>query len=357
MFNSCKLAILGYSQVDKMKLSRYLLVSVCGMLALAGCGGSSSTSNPPPPTIGKAYVAGAFSIMRYPAGGNGNISPENSIKLPLSEEPGVLALDVAHDRLVTGANGSIPEVVLGDNASTTMQPVRVISGAATTMLFAGHVAIDSVNDLVYVVSASSSLAVTSNILVFGPASTISGNVAPLRTISLTLLIAGMALDVANNRLFLSDQAGFINVYDNASTLNGAVVPNRVITGAATQVVIPGALALDTSGRLIVANRSNIIPPFTNNILIFSNAGAINGNVAPAATATLADNQMAQAMAISPAGELYVVDGGASLTVYSNIATATGGLLPSRVISGPNTGLNPGPAIPPAVLGVAMDPTR
>jgi len=63
------------------------------------------------------------------------------------------------------------------------------------------------------------------------------------------------------------------------------------------------------------------------------------------------------MAISPAGELYVVDGGANLTVYSNIATATGGLLPSRVISGPNTGLNPGPAIPTAVLGVAMDPTR
>jgi len=338
-------------------LSPYYLPLVLSIVI--GCGGSSSTNNPPPPTIGKAYVAvgGGFSIMRYPAGGNGNISPENSIKLPLSEEPGLLALDVAHDRLVAAANGSIPEVVLGDNASTTMQPVRVISGAATTMLFAGHVAIDSVNDLVYVGSASSSLAVTSNILVFGPASTISGNVAPLRTISLTLLIAGMALDVANNRLFLSDQAGFIHVYDNASTLNGAVVPNRVITGAATQVVVPGALALDTSGRLIVANRSAIIPPFTNNILIFSNAGAINGNVAPAATATLAANQLAQAMAISPAGELYVVDGGASLTVYSNIATATGGLLPSRVISGPNTGLNPGPAIPTAVLGVAMDPTR
>ena len=342
-----------------MNLLRFYLVSFCAMLALAGCGGSSSTSNPPPPTIGKAYVAvgGGFSIMRYPAGGNGNISPENSIKLP-SEEPGLIALDVAHDRLVAAANGSIPEVVFADNASTSMQPVRTISGAATTMLFAGHVAIDNASDLVYVGSGSSGVLVSGNILVFGPASTISGNVAPLRTISPgSFSIAGMALDVANNRLFLSDQAGFINVYDNASTLNGAVVPNRVITGAATQVVIPGALALDTSGRLIVANRSAIIPPFTNNILIFSNAGAINGNVAPAATATLAANQLAEAMAISPAGELYVVDGGASLTVYSNIATATGGLLPSRVISGPNTGLNPGLAIPPSVLGVAVDSTR
>ena len=344
-----------------MKLSLYGLASFYTLLALsaAGCGGSSPTNVTPPPIIGKAYVAvgGAFSIMRYPAGGNGNVSPEARTILS-TEEPGLLALDVAHDRLVTGANGSsIHEVVLVDNASTTMQPVRTISGAATTMLFAGHVAIDNVNDLVYVVGASSGLAVTSNILVFGPASTISGNVAPLRTISLTLLIAGMALDAANNRLFLSDQAGFINVYDNASTLNGAVVPNRVITGAATQVVIPGALALDTSGRLVVANRSNIIPPFTNNILIFSNAGAINGNVAPAATAALAANQMAQAMAISPAGELYVVDGGASLTVYSNIATASGSLVPSRVISGPNTGLNPGLAIPPSVFGVAVDPTR
>src|SRR5579864_3074115 len=135
-----------------MKLSRYLSVSFSAILALAGCGGSSSTSNPPPPTIGKAYVAvgGAFSIMRYPAGGSGNISPEGSIKLP-SEAPGVIAVDVAHDRLVAAANGAIPEVVLVDNASTSMQPVRVISGAATTMLFAGHVAIDNVNDLVYVV--------------------------------------------------------------------------------------------------------------------------------------------------------------------------------------------------------------
>jgi hypothetical protein len=344
-----------------MKLSLYGLASFYTLLALsvAGCGGSSQSQPPPPPVIGKAYVAvgGAFSIMRYPAGGNGNISPENSIKLP-AEEPGSLAVDAAHDRLVTAANGSsIHEVVLVDNASTTLQPVRTISGAATTMLFAGHVAIDSVNDLVYVSSASSNLAVTSIILVFGPASTISGNVAPLRTISLTLLIAGMALDVANNRLFLSDQAGFINVYDNASTLNGVVVPNRVITGAATQVVVPGALAVDSSGRLIVANRSAIIPPFTNNILIFSNAGAINGNVAPAATATLSASQGAQAMAVSPAGELYVVDGNANLTVYSNIATATGSLVPSRVISGPNTGLNPGLAIPPSVLGVAVDPTR
>lgn len=344
-----------------MNLLRSYLVSFCAMLVLAGCGGSSSSTTPPPPpppVTGKAYVAvvGAFSIMRFPAGGNGNISPENSIKLP-SEAPGFLAIDVAHDRLVTAANGSFPEVVFVDNASTTLQPVRAISGAATTMLFAGRIAIDNASDLVYVGSGSSGVLVSGNILVFGPASTISGNVAPLRTISPSFSIAGMALDVANNRLFLSDQAGFINVYDNASTLNGAVVPNRVIAGAATQVVVPGALALDTSGRLIVANRSAIIFPSTDNILIFSNAGAINGNVAPAAIATLSASQTAAAMAISPAGELYVVDGNANLTVYSNIATATGSLLPSRVISGPNTGLNPGPAIPPAVLGVAVDPTR
>src|SRR5579864_7487418 len=142
-----------------MKLLRFRLISFCAMLVLAGCGGSSSSTTPPPPpppVTGKAYVAvvGAFSIMRFPAGGNGNISPENSIKLP-SEAPGFLAVDVAHDRLVTAANGSFPEVVFVDNASTTLQPVRAISGAATTMLFAGRIAIDTLIDLVNVASGSS----------------------------------------------------------------------------------------------------------------------------------------------------------------------------------------------------------
>lgn len=315
-----------------------------------GCGGSSSTNVTPPPTIGKAYVAGNFSILRFPAGGTGDLLPQITRNL-LPEVTGNLAADVPHDRVVATAAGSAPgaitEVLFVDNASTTMQPVRAIAGTATTLHVPEGIAVDSANDLVYILDNSTKL------LVFGPASTISGNVAPLRTITAAFSLFGLALDSANNRLFLADPAGTINIFDNASTLNGAVVPNRVIAGASTQLAIPVLLALDSSGRLIVVNQANGVPPVPFNILVFANAGSANGNVAPAAVFTLSANKQPVGMAVSPSGELYVVDISPSVNVYSNITTATGNLAPVRTISGPNTGLVGGVG----TNGIALDPTR
>lgn len=330
-------------------LSLFYLPLVLSMVI--GCGGSSSTNNPPPPTIGKAYVTGNFSVIRFPAGGTGDLPPQITRNL-LPEVTGNLAADVPHDRVVATAAGSAPgaitEVLFVDNASTTMQPVRAISGTATTLQVPEGVAVDSVNDLVYVLDNSAKL------LVFGPASTISGNVAPLRTITAAFSLFGLALDSANNRLFLADPAGTINIFDNASTLNGSVVPNRVIAGAATQLAIPVLLVLDSSGRLIVVNQANgVVPPIPFNILVFANAGSANGNVAPAAVFTLSANQQPVGMAVSPSGELYVVDVSPSVNVYSNITTATGNLAPVRTISGPNTGLVGGVG----TNGIALDPTR
>lgn len=329
-------------------LSLFYLSLVLSMVI--GCGGSSSTNVTPPPAIGKAYVAGNFSsVMRFPAGGTGDLPPQITRQL-LPEVLGNLAADVPHDRVVATATASAPgaitEVLFVDNASTTMQPVRAISGTATTLQVPVTVAVDSTNDLVYILD-------NSGLLVFGPASTISGNVAPSRTITAAFSLSALALDSANNRLFLAGPAGTINIFDNASTLNGAVVPNRVIAGAATQLAIPVLLVLDSSGRLIVVNRANGAPPVPFNILVFSNAGSANGNVAPAAVFTLSANQQPVGMAVSPAGELYVVDIGPSVNVYSNITTATGNLAPVRTISGPHTGLVPGLG----TNGIALDPTR
>jgi hypothetical protein len=291
-------------------------------------------------------IADSQKILRFKAGDSGNVSPQATGQF--TQHSLSLALDVSHDRLVA-LGGVDPSFLLFDNASKAFGSSlpRVISGPATTLGGPTSAAFDGAADLLYVVVNSS------NILVFGPASTVTGNVAPQRTINLGFRARGMVLDPGNNRLFVSDiDNTAIKVFDNASTLSGAVLPTRTISGAATQLSFPGDLLLDSAGRLIVVGNSG--PPAT--ILVFANAGAANGNVAPAAASVI---DSANQIAVSPSGDLYVV-ASFKVAVYGNIASASGALTPIRVVSGSNSGLDP--PFPPGagtwcICGVALDPTR
>ena len=346
-----------------MNLLRPYLVSFSAMLALAGCGGSSST--PPPPTIGQIYVTTADKdeVSRFKAGDNGNISPQGQFRVQ-PNLPSFIAMDVPHDRLAIRIDDvTTPAITLIDHASSIFSPLtapRIITGPATTLgTKMGLCALDSTRDLLYVTQDLG--AGTGIVLVFGPASTINGNIAPLRTFTLPfhpaglvfVLPSGLVLDVANDSLFLSDPVtNAITIFDKASTLTGSVLPSRTITGTNTQLNVPSHMVLDSSGRLIVSNLGSN----NSGILVFQNAATANGNIVPSASSTI--NQGISEMAISPAGELYVVDGSAQITVYGGVATATGAINPIRVIAGPNTGLDPlkggTPALP---LGIAVDPTR
>lgn len=338
-----------------MNLLRFRLISFCAMLAFAGCGGGSQQTVPPPnnaPTVvGKLYVTNGStnSILRFPAGATGNVGPQTKV-VPPETAPISLALDVAHDRLAAMSFADASVVVM-DNASTTLSPARTIAGPATTMRSPHQIAIDSTTDLLYVLNQD---IVGTHVLVFGPASTINGNVAPLRTFDPSDVPLTIALDGANNRLFASSGLS-IEIYDNASTLTGPVTPNRIISGPLTQINAPaGPLTLDNASHLIMATKS-----FPSTVLVFANAGTANGNVAPATFSVIGANFPTQ-LAVSPNGDLYVVDGNPTLNVYSNITAATGSLTPARAITGPNTGLDPPQSpqlIPPLIIGVALDPTR
>jgi hypothetical protein len=351
-----------------MKLSRYFLVSFSVMLALAGCGGSSST--PPPPKIGQIYVTTVLpnEVSRFKAGDNGNVSPQGQFTVGFFQ-PNFIAMDVPHDRIAIKSNDSnTPAITLIDNASSigiNLGPLtapRLITGPATTLGTKMRLlALDSTRNLLYVTQDLG--AGTGVVLVFGPASTINGDVAPLRTFTVPfhpfgVFIAvpgGLVLDVANDSLFLSDPVtNAITIFDKASTLTGSVLPSRTITGTNTQLNVPSQMVLDSSGRLIVSNPGS--NSSQSGILVFQNAATANGNIVPSASSAIIEAP--SEMAISPAGELYVVDGTPKVTVYGGIATASGVNNPIRVITGPNTGLGPffpnEPALP---LGIAVDPTR
>jgi DNA-binding beta-propeller fold protein YncE len=336
-----------------MKLYSYCSIySVLALTWLGGCGGSSSTPNTPPaPAIGQIYVTKGTGtpIVHFRAGDNGDVAPQQEIGVPA--RPFALSLDVAHNRLAATSFDGPPIVVLIDNASSPSTAARLISGAATTMRGPGSCALDGAADVLYVADTGSVPAANA-ILAFGPASTASGNIAPLRTIIVPYFIAAVVVDPANNRLFVADSTNnAINIYDSASTLSGAVVPSRSVSGPATQFSSIGALAFESSGHLVAASSS------TPNVWVFNNAGVANGNVAPSASFTLAPSGAAQ-MAVTPAGDLYVTEFAPEIRAYVNIFAASGTITPVRIITGPHTDLDTNfRGIPPLVVGIAIDPTR
>ena len=327
----------------------FLLLSI-----LAGCGGGNSTQNPPPPTVGQIYVARATfgEVLRFRAGDNGNVAPQQSFNS--QAHPGSMCIDVAHNRIgATSVDGAQVIVLLMDNVSSFAGTIRMISGAATTMRGPSACALDSNLDLVYVTD-SGSIAGGSSILVFGPASTALGNIAPSRAILLPYTAISIALDPANNRLFVADATNnVIDVYDSASTLNGAVTPSRTIGGPQTQLTQVGPIALDPSGHVVVVSPFNGSSP---TVRVFSNAATLNGDVAPSAAFSPSVTGITQ-IAVASAGDLYAVDA-FHIMAFSNVFSASGTLAPVRIIAGSNTQLDSTfPGVPPLVDSIVIDPTR
>lgn len=164
-----------------------------------------------------------------------------------------------------------------------------------------------------------------SILHFINAENISDNVAPASAISGpdTLLSAPqhIFLDTADDRLYVANQGGgSILVFDKVSSLNGDVIPTRVISGNAT-------LAATATGN--VAPVAEIAG--SNTLLQFPGQITLN----------------------SASSELFVLDSlRGSILIFADIDIANGNISPARTISGPATGFTAN-----AVNGLAIDFTR
>jgi DNA-binding beta-propeller fold protein YncE len=68
------------------------------------------------------------------------------------------------------------------------------------------------------------------------------------------------------------------VFNNASSANGDVAPNRIISGAQTMLESPYEIIVNPyTDELFVVNSAS------NSVLIFANASTIDGDVSPART--------------------------------------------------------------------------
>ena len=337
---------------------------------LGGGGGTptptpTATPTPNPAATGKLYVSNntTNSILRFDNAltANANVTPAATIvgAGTTLNFPGSITLDAANDRLYIADTGDI-SVLIYDNISTKNGPAvpsRIIAGASTTLTGPSDVAFDRVRNLLYVADDT-------NIIVFSSASIATGgNVAPARVLTTTfgLGVSAIFLDSNNDRLYAVDTSGnAIDVYDNVSTLPaGQITANRTIQGAATQLGNPVGVQVDGLGRLVVCNAGNAqaTPAVPVSITIYANAAGASANQAP--VAQIAGNRTSLSApsqtVVDPSGTetLYIADpGAASVIVFAGFNTANGNILPTRSITGSNTGL-----VVNGPVGVALDNTR
>ncbi|MCL5878765.1 MAG: Ig-like domain-containing protein [Deltaproteobacteria bacterium] len=222
------------------------------------------------------------------------------------------------------------------SASGNVAPDRRVSGAATTFNTPVFLWLDKGSDRLYISDAG-----TGDILVFNNASTVNGNIAPNRTISSASLSLpyGIWLDASTDTLYVVDGGNnAVLAFDNVSTLNGAVSASRSISGSNTTLNSPVGISLDAANDdLYIVNWGN------NSILVFNNASTATGNIAPSRTISGSNTGLSGPQGIwldATSDQLYVADQFVpGITVYNNASTANGNITPSRTISGASTGFN------------------
>lgn len=218
----------------------------------------------------------------------------------------------------------------GLTATGNITPGATISGAATQLSSPQYMLADTANNRLFVANKGAS-----SVLIFETASTKTGNVSPERTISgaATQLVSpvDLALDSGRNILYVADGSNVL-AFSSPSTINGNSPPTRTIGVGFTAT----ALFFDaTNDRLFIADSAG------NTVRIYDGASLLNGAVAANRIVSGAATQLNKpsGLQVDTAGRLIVSNFGASsITIYSTAATANGNVAPVATISGAATSL-------------------
>jgi DNA-binding beta-propeller fold protein YncE len=225
---------------------------------------------------------------------------------------GSLALDTTRDYLYVG-NGTL---ILVFHAASMANGDLFTDAKFGPIGNTGSMFLDAANDRLYVGDD------VTEVKVFSGASTASGTPTPRRITGMTTPIHGVAVDTANNILYVSNEnltTHQISVFDNADTVTTAA-PTRTITPTVSNVNRPvGGISLDTARDVLyVAPGSG-----GNGIMVFSTASTANGQIAPAKTLTitsatgilsvLVDSVNDRLYAVGSTGHIYLIDAVSTLS--------------------------------------------
>ncbi len=289
------------------------LALVLWTIGFSGCrdGGSSRGGGGSSPTGGKLYVANADgSLLAFDQAvlAEGNISPSRRFPESITGPTGIF-LDRSTDTLYV-ANTDHNSILIYENAGTldltagSADATRVISGPKTGLNRPVAVVYDAVRDRLYVANqGNSDINTDESILVFQK-------------------------DCPQPNL-----------------LNGDIAPCRTLSGEATRLDLPQALALDTQFDILYIANSG-----SHSILAYENASqsAVQGDLAPTRTITPHGNlSQPESILNRPSGlfidstddRLYVVNAGGNppaIFIYENAVGRSGGTIPDRLLIGQNT---------------------
>lgn len=301
--------------------------------------------------------------------------------LTLLDEPFGITVDTLSGRIFVANKGGNTVVAFHTDCAGTLSgniaPCNLLRGDLTQLDVPRALALDSSREggLLYISNmGSDSILVYKNantigaspsqcVLSFGPC-----NLEPFHIIaahtgsenaSRLELPFGLYIDSTNDRLYVvntGQNTPAVLIYENASTLNGGVVPDRVVTGLNTQLTVPTGIDVDVStGRVFVVNNNS--PNNVNaaggantdspSVLVFNDINTtctealcnispsrrIGGDVSAESSTTLSNPL---GIAFDPVRDItYIANtGGNTILSYS----LEGNLAPLQVNAGANTSL-------------------
>jgi sugar lactone lactonase YvrE len=332
-------------------------------LAIVGLhrsGGRAYSADPTPTLFVTDNCSNA--VTAYPAASNGDVpplAPATGLTSPVA-----VAFDASGNIYAANAcTGTITIYARGSNGNAA--PTATIGGSSTGLSAPEGIALDSTTGNIYVADYGDGNYGSGRVLVFPPLGSSTGplNEAPTATIygSNTGLdyAVGIALDSSRNIYVADPGNGSVFVYPALGSSTGLLneLPIATISGANTGLNLPGGMALDSSGKIYVADNG------ATSVFVYPALGSSTGLLNEFPTATISGSNTGLngpfGVALDSSRNIYVADcplcvgsGNPSVYVYPALGSSTGLLneLPTATISGSNTGLD-------YPMGIALDSSR
>ncbi len=284
------------------------------------------------------YVGQNVTAYVDPATVNGNIAPDLNLQGGSTQlsGPADIVVNSAEELVVANyVSDAITTYADADALNGNIMPARNVAGAATTVTDPSSLAIDTASDLVFVADM-----IHDDIKVFANVSQSSfvGNLPPTRVIRTTtsgdiVSPLGVNLDSSGSLYVANSGLANILVFENAGALNGDLTPTRIISSPDFVGALLYDVFIDLDDRMYVVDG-------LGRVLIFQDASTLNGSTPADVILTgTVPAPLFTAIAVDSSQTGYLVDyAHNAVYVYDMIHTRNGAIPPDRTIQGAATQL-------------------